>query len=130
MLEMGHFEQALDDISEWTSRCSSGLSGIGSDQANLQTDLARIELLQSELDARRNALEKLRGTASDKFPLKQKRLGAIGENLTKIGSIAKTKHDMMKNKMKQLESSNNKKKVVQKWAQEVAEMLVNDGPYR
>ena len=37
---------------------------------------------------------------------------------------------MMKNKMKQLESSNNKKKVVQKWAQEVAEMLVNDGPYR
>ena len=104
--------------------------GIGSDPANVQTDLARIELLQSELDARRNALEKLRGTASDKFPLKQKRLAAISENLSKIGSIAKTKHDMMRNKMKQLENSNNKKKIVQKWAQEVAEMLVNDGPYR
>ena len=31
VLELGHFEQALDDISEWTSRCSSGLSGIGRD---------------------------------------------------------------------------------------------------
>ena len=78
----------------------------------MQTDFARIELLQSELEARRNALDKLKETASDRFPLKQKRLAAISDNLNKIGSIAQTKHDMLKNKMKQHETSNNKKKKV------------------
>ena len=112
LLELGHFEQALDEISEWTSRCSASLSGIGQDPANLQTDFARVELLQSELSSRRNALDKLNETATDKFPLKQKRLAAISDNLNKIGSIAQTKHDMMRNKMKQLETSNNKKKQV------------------
>ena len=49
-------------------------------EGNLQTDLARIELLEAELQSRKDALKKLYGKV-DQFPQKQKRLDAINENL-------------------------------------------------
>ena len=66
-------------ISEWTKRCSKNLTNIGQ-EGNLQTDLARIELLEAELQSRKDALKKLYGKV-DQFPQKQKRLDAINENL-------------------------------------------------
>ena len=49
--------------------------------------------------------------------------------LDKIHSIAQTKSDIINNRLAQLETSALTKKKVQKWTQEVAEMLVADGPY-
>ena len=42
--------------------------------------MARIELLEAELQSRKDALKKLYGKV-DQFPQKQKRLDAINENL-------------------------------------------------
>ena len=128
LIELGHFESALDEISGSTSRCSKSLSNIGQ-EGNLQTDLARVELLQSELQSRREALKKL-GAKVKEFPQKQKRLDAISENLEKISTIAGTKADIINNRLAQQETSALTMKKVQKWTQEVAEMLVSDGPYK
>ncbi|CAG5094899.1 Oidioi.mRNA.OKI2018_I69.XSR.g13940.t1.cds [Oikopleura dioica] len=129
LISMGHFDQALDEISDWTSRCSTTLSSIGQDASALQTDFARAELIMSELESRQRALEKLRETAVERFPLKQKRLIAISDNLSKIGSIASTKHDVIRSRIEAAESTELKKKKVQRWAADIREYLINDGPY-
>ena len=127
LIELGHFESALDEISDWTSRCGKNLTNIGQ-EGNLQTDLARIELIEAELKSRRDALNKLDSKAR-LFPQKQRRLEAIKENLEKIESIASTKSNIIHNRLAQMETSALTKKKVQQWTQEVAEMLVSDGPY-
>ena len=127
LIELGHFESALDEISEWTSRCGKNLINIGQ-EGNLQTDLARIELIEAELKSRSDALNKLDSKAR-LFPQKQRRLEAIKENLAKIQSIASTKSNIIHNRLAQMETSALTKKKVQQWTQEVAEMLVSDGPY-
>ena len=127
LIELGHFESALDEISEWTSRCGKNLINIGQ-EGNLQTDLARIELIEAELKSRSDALDKLDSKAK-LFPQKQRRLEAIKENLAKIQSIASTKSNIIHNRLAQMETSALTKKKVQQWTQEVAEMLVSDGPY-
>ena len=94
----------------------------------MQTDLARIELIEAELKSRSDALDKLDSKAK-LFPQKQRRLEAIKENLAKIQSIASTKSNIIHNRLAQMETSALTKKKVQQWTQEVAEMLVSDGPY-
>ena len=81
LLELGHFEAALDEISDWTSRTGKQLSAIGHGD-NDQTDLAKLELLQADLGSKKAAIQKLKPKLKD-FPSQQKRFNTVVDNLDK-----------------------------------------------
>ena len=81
LVELGHFEAALDEISDWTSRTGKQLAGIGHGD-NDQTDLAKLELLQADLGSKKVAIEKLKPKLED-FPAQDKRFNTVVDNLEK-----------------------------------------------
>ena len=81
LVELGHFEAALDEISDWTSRTGKQLAGIGHGD-NDQTDLAKLELLQADLGSKKATIQKLKPKLAD-FPAQDKRFNTVVDNLEK-----------------------------------------------
>ena len=81
LVELGHFEAALDEISDWTSRTGKQLAGIGHGD-NDQTDLAKLEFLQDDLGSKKAVIQKLKPKLED-FPAQHKRFNTVVDNLDK-----------------------------------------------
>ena len=61
---------------------------------NDPTDLAKIELLQTELETKQAAADKLK-EKSDEYPSHKKRLKTVLDNLDKVDAIAKVRSVML-----------------------------------
>lgn len=127
LIELGQSDAVIDELSDWTANCGKILNEIQVNDDD-RTALAKIELLQDELDKKTSAANKLKKRTRN-FPAQEKRLTKAMDNLEKVGSIAQAKYAALSAHLANAEKADKERKQVEAWASQLTHQLMNDGPY-
>ena len=127
LIELGQSEAVIDELSDWTAHCGKVLNAIQVNDDD-RTALAKIELLQDELEKKKSVATKL-GKKSKNYPNQQKRLAKASDNLEKVGAIAEAKYAALAAHLANAERADAERKQVEQWAARLTHQLMNDGPY-
>ena len=127
LVELGQSEAVIDELSDWTAHCGKVLNDIQVNDDD-RTSLAKIELLQDELEKKKHAASKL-NKKTKQFPNQQKRLAKAIDNLKKVDAIAEAKYAALSAHLANAAKADAERKKIEAWAAGLTHQLMNDGPY-